>query len=135
MKFKTLTGSLKRLPRSKKYLIDWSKSSRSKLQFETKQFLQSYWKNHVVFEEFPMVGTKMTFDFYNANKKVAVEVQGDQHTKYVPFFHGRRSNFASQLRRDEKKLQFCKLNGIKLVEIYSDDLLTTDIFQNQGVYL
>ena len=114
MKFKTLTGSLKRLPRPKNYLIKWGGKSRSKLQFETKKFLQSYWKDHVVFEEFPMAGTKMTFDFYNANKKIAVEVQGDQHTKYVPFFHGRRSNFASQLRRDEKKLQFCKLNRIKL---------------------
>ncbi len=135
MKFKTLTGGLKRLPRTKNYLINWRKKSRSKRQFETKQFLKEYWKDHVVFEEFPVAGTKMTLDFYNANKKIAVEVQGDQHTKYVPFFHGRRGNFASQLRRDEKKLMFCKLNGIKLVEIYSKDTLDKSLFKKQGIHL
>ena len=135
MNFKTLTGSTKRVPRTKNYLIDWKKSSRSKIQFAAKQFLEPFWKSHVVFEEFPMAGTKMSFDFYNANKKIAVEVQGAQHTKYVPFFHGRRTNFASQLRRDEKKLQFCKLNSIKLIEIYPEDSLTKELFQKQGVYL
>ena len=135
MNFKTLTGSLKRLPRPKRYLINWRKKSRSKRQFETKQFLKEFWKDHVVFEEFPVAGTKMTLDFYNANKKVAVEVQGQQHTQYVPFFHGRRGNFASQLRRDEKKLTFCELNGIKLVEIYVEDDLNKILFEAQGVYL
>ena len=135
MKFKTLTGGLKRLPRTKNYLIDWLKKSRSKRQFKTKQFLKEYWKDHVVFEEFPVAGTKMTLDFYNANKKIAIEVQGEQHTKYVPFFHGRRGNFASQLRRDERKLAFCELNKIKLVEIYPDDTLGKKLFRAQGVYL
>jgi|TARA_Y100000593_G_scaffold78297_1_gene145384 hypothetical protein len=135
MKFKTLTGSSKRLSRAKNYLINWTGPSRSKAQKGVKDFLEEYWKHHVVFEEFPMVGTKMTFDFYNANKKVAVEVQGDQHTKFVPFFHGRRGNFASQLRRDEKKLQFCNLNKIKLIEIYSTDTLNKALFSDQGVHL
>ena len=135
MNFKTLTGGLKRIPRSKNYLIDWRKKSRSKLQPTTKRFIKYYWKDHVVFEEFPVAGTKMTFDFYNANKKIAIEVQGAQHTKYVPFFHGRRSNFASQIRRDEKKAEFCRLNNIKLIEIYSDDSLSKELFKKQGVYL
>jgi hypothetical protein len=82
-----------------------------------------------------MAGTKMTFDFYNANKKIAVEVQGAQHTKYVPFFHGRRANFASQIRRDESKAQFCRLNNIILVEIYAEDALSKELFKKQGVYL
>jgi len=136
MKFKTLTGGLKRLPRSKKYLINWRKKSRSKRQLEVKKFLNKYWKDHVVFEEFPVAGTKMTLDFYNANKKVAVEVQGEQHIKYVPFFHGKgRGNFASQLRRDQKKAEFCKLNNIKLVEIYPQDPITKKLFTQQGLHL
>ena len=135
MNFTTLTGGQKRVPRVKKYLIDWSGQSLSKRQKAVKLFLEPYWQNHVVFEEFPVAGTKMTFDFYNANKKVAVEVQGAQHTKFVKFFHQRRSNFASQLRRDEKKLQFCKLNNIKLVEIYPKDEFSVALFESQGVYL
>ena len=135
MKFKTLTGSRKSLVKAKKYLIDWDGKSRSKLQYSIKSFLKEFWGNQVVFEEFPIVGTRMTLDFYNANKKIAIEVQGAQHTQYVPFFHGRRSNFTHQLRRDEKKLQFCQLNAIKLIEIYSKDKVSKEIFESQGVYL
>tara|TARA_R100000008_G_C3571535_1_gene162465 strand:+ start:72 stop:479 length:408 start_codon:yes stop_codon:yes gene_type:complete len=135
MKFKTLTGSLKRLPKPKNYLINWPQQSRSKCQFAAKQFLKKYWENYVVFEEFPIVGTRMTLDFYNATKKIAVEVQGRQHTKYVPFFHQRRGEFVKQLRRDQQKLDFCKLNAIKLVEIYPEDDLTKTLFESQGVYL
>ena len=101
MKFKTLTGSEKRITHAKKYLIKWDQKSRSKIQFKTKQFLKEYWSSHVVFEEFPVAGTRLKFDFYNANKRTAVEVHGAQHTKFVQFFHGRKSNFVKQLRRDQ----------------------------------
>ncbi len=135
MIFKTLTGSTKSVPKVKNYLINWKGSSRSKLQRSVKSFLEEYWNSYIVFEEFPVAGTKMTFDFYNANKKIAVEVQGHQHTKFTPFFHQRRSNFASQIRRDEQKSQFCELNDIKLVEIYPEDTLSKSLFTSQGVYL
>ena len=105
MKFKTLTGSQKSLVKAQKYLIDWDGKSRSKLQYSIKSFLKEFWVNQVVFEEFPIVGTRMTLDFVFA------------------------------LRRDEKKLQFCQLNAIKLIEIYSKDKVSKDIFEAQGVYL
>mgnify|MGYP003651082444 FL=1 len=129
MKFKTLTGSEKRVSKPKKYLISWDQESKSKIQFAAKQFLKEYWENHVVFEEFPIA------DFYNANKKIAVEVQGAQHTKYVPFFHGRKSQFISQLRRDQQKIDFCALNNIKLVEIFHDEKINKKIFEKNGVNL
>ena len=37
-----------------KYSIDWDKKSRSKIQFKVNKFLKTYWKSHVVFEEFPV---------------------------------------------------------------------------------
>ena len=136
MIFKTLVGSSKRIPKPKKYLIQWDSSSRSKMQFNTKQYLKKYWSNDIVFEEFPIAGTKMTFDFYNPNKKVAVEVQGKQHLKYTPHFHGKsKSNFLSQIRRDNDKQKFCELNNIKLVEIYPDDKMSTELFKSFGVIL
>tara|TARA_R110000824_G_scaffold265390_1_gene454297 strand:- start:33189 stop:33596 length:408 start_codon:yes stop_codon:yes gene_type:complete len=135
MKFKTLTGSEKRVSKPKKYLISWDQESKSKIQFAAKQFLKEYWENHVVFEEFPIAGTRLSFDFYNANKKIAVEVQGAQHTKYVPFFHGRKSQFISQLRRDQQKIDFCALNNIKLVEIFHDEKINKKIFEKNGVNL
>ena len=136
MIFKTLIGSKKRAKTPKKYLIKWGSPSRSKIQFKTKRFLKKFWKDHVVFEEFPMVGSRLTFDFYNANKKIAVEVQGAQHLKYVPHFHGSsKSSFLSQVRRDQQKADFCKLNGITLIEIFSEEEIAKKTFKDQGIHL
>lgn len=136
MRFKTLFGATRSVKKAKNYLINWDGPSRSKIQYRTKQFLKEYWSNHIVFEEFPVAGTKLSLDFYNANKKVAVEVQGKQHTKYVPFFHGKNKiNYINQLKRDQDKLKFCELNDIQLIEIYEEDKLNEKLFENFGVNL
>jgi len=136
MVFTTLIGSRKRISRPQRYSIDWGASSRSKLQFGVKSFLKTYWGHDVVFEEFPLAGSRLTFDFFNANSKIAVEVQGNQHLKYTPFFHGKsKSNFLGQIRRDNDKKKFCDLNKIKFVEIYPDDELSPALFKSFGVIL
>jgi len=135
MKFKTLTGSSAELKNPKKYLINWTGKSRSKFQYSVKEFLQPYWRTDIVFEELKLVGTRMSFDFYNANKKIGVEVQGQQHTKYIKFFHGNRAKYLEQLKRDDKKMRFCEMNEICLVEIYPNDLVSTELFESFGVIL
>lgn len=135
MKFKTLYGKEKSLKNASKYLINWRKKTRSKFQDEVKRFLKPYWSCDIVFEELRLVDTRMTFDFYNANKKIAIEVQGQQHTKFVPFFHGSRAKFLQQLKRDNKKLEFCEINNVKLVEIYDVAELNKDFFEEHGVFL
>ena len=136
MKFKTLIGSLKNVRKPRNYLINWEAESKSKLQFNTKQFLHQYWKNHIVFEEFPLVGTRLRFDFYNANKKIIIEVQGQQHTKYVPYFHGKsKSGYIDQLRRDNDKLRFCEINRLKFVEIFSEEEICLDTFKKYDILL
>lgn len=136
MKFKTLHGSLKRVPKIRKYIVDWDEESKSKIQFNTKQFLKKYWQNHVVFEEFPVAGTRLSLDFYNATKKISVEVQGAQHRRYVKFFHGgHKMNYMDQLRRDQQKREFCDLNDIKLIEVYDNDVLDESLFEKFGINL
>mgnify|MGYP003138104069 FL=1 len=135
MKFTDAYGKTRNLKNAKKYLIDWNKPSRSKFQTQVKKFLYKYWKNDIVFEEFRVVGSRLSLDFYNANKKIAVEVQGAQHTKYVKFFHKNRFKYCDQLKRDEKKLDFCKANDIKLAEIYPKDVVTASLFEDQEIYL
>ena len=135
MKFFDASGRHRNLKNAKKYLIDWDKPSRSKFQTHVKEFLRPYWKNDIVFEEFRVVGSRLTLDFYNANKKIAVEVQGAQHTKYVKFFHKTRLKYCEQLKRDEKKLEFCNANDIKLAEIYPQDEINASLFGDQEIYL
>lgn len=135
MKFKTLSGSTAELRNAKKYLVDWSGKSKSKFQLSVRDFLYPYWKSDIVFEEFKLVGTRLSFDLYNANKKIAIEVQGAQHTKYVKFFHGNRMKYLEQLKRDDKKFRFCEINDINLVEIYPNDKICEDLFESFGVIL
>ncbi len=135
MKFKTLSGSTAELKNARKYLVKWEAESRSKFQFSVKEFLFPYWRTDIVFEEFRIVGTRLSFDLYNANKRIAIEVQGAQHTKYVKFFHGNRMKYLDQLKRDDKKFRFCEINEIKLVEIYPNDKINIDLFESFGVVL
>ena len=136
MKFKTIHGSVRSVKKPQKYLINWDGKSLSDFQFSVKSFLKPFWGSHIVFEEFPIAGTRLSLDFFNASKNIAIEVQGAQHTKYTPFFHGNnKSNFISQLKRDKDKLHFCTINDIKLIEIYPEDKINKTLFKKQGVTL
>ena len=136
MEFKTIHGGTKRVKNVKKRIIDWEAPSKSKIQREVKKFLKKYWQSHVVFEEFPVAGTRLSIDFYNANKKIAVEVQGSQHTRYNSFFHGgHKNNYLEQLKRDEMKFKFCELNEIQLIEIYDGDIINLSLFKKFDVSL
>jgi hypothetical protein len=135
MKFKTLDGKEKTLKNVRKYLIKWDGKSRSKLQYSVKLFLKKYWFGDVVFEEMKVAGTRLSIDFYNANKKIAIEVQGHQHFKYVPFFHNTRGSYLKQIKRDVSKFTFCEINGIKLVEILPEDELSKELFEKFDVFL
>ena len=106
-----------------KYLIDWNKKSRSNLQKEVKDFLKTFWKSHVVYEEFPVYGSRMKVDILNATIKVAVEVNGPQHNKFNKFFHGNsRAKYLSSIKRDWEKAQWLEKNGFTLIELEESDL-------------
>jgi hypothetical protein len=114
-----------------KYLIDWDKKSRSKLQFNVKQFLRSYWKNHIVYEEFPVYGTRLKVDIVNMTKKIAIEVQGSQHETFNKFFHDNsRAKYLASIKRDAKKAEWLALNDFVIMYIYEKDVpnLSLDFF-------
>jgi hypothetical protein len=102
--------------------IVWNSKSRSNLQYDVKKLLEKIWGRDVVYEEFPVYGSRLSLDFYNASRDVAIEVQGKQHTEYVPFFHGQnQSAFIDQLRKDSVKDDFCSINGIKLILLMEEE--------------
>lgn len=59
----------------------------------------------------------LELDCYNPELKLAVEANGIQHYKYVPYFHKNRDAFQNQQYRDELKRRMCKDNGIILIEV------------------
>ena len=54
-------------------------------------------------------------DFYIPLKRLSIEVQGEQHFKYISFFHGSTSNFLKGKKLDREKMEWCQINGISLV--------------------
>tara|TARA_B100000085_G_C18239863_1_gene389478 strand:+ start:70 stop:486 length:417 start_codon:yes stop_codon:yes gene_type:complete len=116
-----------------RFLVDWDKPCRSKVQFKTKQFLKQFWENQVVYEEFPVYGTKMKVDILNATKKIAVEVQGNQHVSFNKFFHNNsRLKYLESIKRDAQKAQWLEKNGYTLVEIHEKEVesLNKEFFLN-----
>ena len=121
------------------YEIHWDGKSRSKLQFKFKQFFYPYWKNHIVYEEFPVYGTMLKVDLLNATKKIAVEIQGNQHESFNKFFHDNsRLKYLQSIKRDVKKEKWLETNGFKFLELYENDLRTLSpqyIEEKTGIYI
>jgi len=117
-----INGRLKKKAVSQ-YLIDWDGKSRSKIQFNTKQFLKPYWRTSIVYEEFPVYGSLMKVDILNVSRKIAVEVNGKQHDKFNKFFHANsRVKFLESIKRDVVKREWLEKNGFLVIEIEEDEV-------------
>ncbi len=70
-----------------------------------------------VYEETKLCGTKndLYLDLFIPSLGVAVEVNGPQHYKYVPFFHQNIAGFAKANMRDQEKKFWCEINDIQLI--------------------
>ena len=122
MRLKTLSGKL-RYKRCNKYRIDWDCEERSKPQYLVKKFFEPYWKNCVCYREFPVFGTLLKIDLYNASYKIAVEIDGTGvHNEFNKFFHKDRIGYFNSITRDFKKEQFCEINNITLIRIYDTEI-------------
>ncbi len=136
MVFLDLRKRPKTLRNPRKYYVEWNGGTRSKGQTALKKFLYPFWKNDLILEEMPLVGSRMTFDIVNISKSICIEFQGKQHTEHVKHFHGARTGkFLSQIKRDMKKHDWCEINGFNLVEIFNEKELTYEYFSSKGILL
>lgn len=65
---------------------------------------------------------KLYIDFYLPRLNLAIEVDGEQHTKYVAHFHYDLGDFFSQKRRDRLKTEWAQENSIVLLRIMTGKL-------------
>ena len=84
-------------------------------------------REHYVF----FMGKKLFFDFYIPDLKVCIEVQGQQHYQFVPFFHQVADSFRKQKYRDQLKTEWCAENNIIFIEVSGKSKhLTQDNLRN-----
>jgi very-short-patch-repair endonuclease len=78
-------------------------------------------------------GVTLYMDFYLPLKKMCVEVHGEQHYKFVQFYHQNMVNFVKAQKRDRDKEEWCEINGIRYIALPFDqtDLQWKDLIINE----
>lgn len=66
----------------------------------------------------------MPYDFELPHHKIIIEVQGNQHLHFEPYFHGSIENFEYQVWKDTYKKEFAEKHGYTIVYIDYHDLAT-----------
>lgn len=61
--------------------------------------------------------TRLELDLFIEEINTAIEVQGEQHYRFVPHFHGDHDGYKKRLRFDQEKRDLCYGRGIRLIEI------------------
>jgi hypothetical protein len=113
--------------------MKWDAKAKSIIQFQTKQFLKPYWRGCIVYEEFPVYGTLLKVDILNATLKIAIEVNGPQHSEFHYFHNNNPHEYLKAVKKDVEKGRWLELNNFKLVELNWDEvpLLSKEFFKQK----
>lgn len=125
MRIKTLDGKvIKWNPKGDSPVTDSKK--RSNLHSSAFNILTEKFTTAAILQEVSVpirYGEKLYLDFYIPLHRIAVEVQGEQHYKFVPHFHGTVYGFLQSKKRDAEKKEWCLINNIRLVIFnYNEEL-------------
>tara|TARA_A100001011_G_C14318207_1_gene848983 strand:- start:5849 stop:6412 length:564 start_codon:yes stop_codon:yes gene_type:complete len=96
----------------------------SKGEIECRKVLQNLFnkpfaKERPDFLRNPVTGGNfnLELDCYNKELSLAVEYNGAQHYKFIPYFHRNNDHFMAQKYRDDMKRRLCKENFVNLIEV------------------
>lgn len=70
----------------------------------------------------PITKRQLPYDIEISDLKIIIEIQGEQHLKYIEYFHGSIENFHYQQRKDNYKKRFAESKGYKVIYIYYDEI-------------
>ncbi len=97
--------------------LTWLKNSRKKMsrgQTALTLAMQKLLPGEKVINEFH-IGDKLKLDVYCQKYAIAAEYHGRQHFYYTSRFFDSKYDFEEAIKRDQKKAQWCKDNGIALI--------------------
>jgi hypothetical protein len=105
-------------------------TGKSKYHILARGLINEIFNGFMVLEEVKLPGIKapgvkssLFLDFFIPNMKIGVEIHGEQHYNYIPFFHKTVSGFYDSKKRDALKIEWCELNSLELIELkYSDSI-------------
>lgn len=94
--------------------------NRSSYHLTARRMITSFYPTLQILEEIPIPVRKsetLYLDFYLPLKKICFEVHGEQHYKFIPFYHTTILNFLKSQRRDIEKKEWCEINDIKYIDL------------------
>lgn len=106
--------------------LSWLKNSRKKMsrgQTALTLTMKKLLPGEEIVNEFH-IGDKLKLDVYCPSYKIAAEYHGRQHFYYTSRFFDSKYEFLEAQKRDEKKEQWCKENGVALLVFRYNDSLT-----------
>jgi len=113
--------------------LSWLKESRKKMsrgQTALTQIMQKILPGEEILNEYH-IDDRLRFDVYCPSYKLAAEYHGRQHFFYTSRFFESKYEFEEAQKRDEKKVEYCKDNGIALIVFRYNDSLTEDSVYNR----
>ena len=90
---------------------------RSSYHLLCRKVLTELYPTRPLFEEVPIPGTQLKFDFVLLHRKICIEVQGQQHFDNTSFFFNNKFDFAKAQNRDKVKEKWCSENGLILLQL------------------
>ena len=98
------------------------KSFESKGETECRRVIESitgkpFKKTRPTFLQNNVSGQTLELDCYNEELNLAVEYNGEQHYKFIPYFHPNKESYYNLRYRDDIKQRLCKQNGVTLITV------------------
>lgn len=101
-------------------------SNRSSIHLNARSLITKIYPTLQILEEVPIHLRKsetLYLDFYLPLKKICIEAHGEQHYKFIPFYHNNMLNFLKAQKRDREKQEWCEMNNIKYIALpYNESL-------------
>lgn len=104
----------------KGYIAKGRLQNKSSLHIQARDLLLQLFPTLQILEEVPINPRKsetLYLDFYLPLIKTCVETHGEQHFKFVPFYHNNMMNFIKSKKRDNDKKEWCDINDIKYIDL------------------
>jgi hypothetical protein len=102
-----------------------TRTKRSKYHLHARELLQQSHPTLQILEEVSVPirrGTTLYLDFFLPLINLCIEVHGEQHYKFIPFFHKTKLDYLRQLGRDRDKEEWCGINDIDFVILKYDEM-------------
>lgn len=98
--------------------------NKSSLHIRARNLLYDMFPTMQILEEVSIPVRKsevLYLDFYIPLKKICIEVHGEQHYKFVQFYHNTILGFIKAKKRDSDKKEWCDTNSIIYVDLPYDE--------------